>query len=561
MKRFTQVVAGLLVGILLISVPAVAVEAAGIRDLFDRLRGRQQTAAPAAIGGSGQYPMNTDVTLTIFSPTAANWAQFLSNYGESAFSKALVEQTGVNVEWINPPLNEHVTAFTLMVASGDFPDIIEWTWTREYLGGAVGAIADGVIIPLNEPMEKWAPNYMAFLDANPRLRKQAVTDDSTHFAFPFWRNDDLLKSTSGPIVRKDWLDDLGLDVPETIEDWDAMLKAFRDEKGATNGFTGASSAALGPAAIYHAFGPAFNIRIEDANSFYVDGDKALHGFSQPGFRDFLELMAYWYGERLIDQDIFTVNATVAGAAMTSGSSGAGRGAGGGNLGPWITTGQANDPDGTFDLTAARIPTFDKNVYSRFGGTSNDIGDQSPGHAAISTRNRNVELTTRFLDYAYSEAGHLLHNFGVEGVSFNMVAGIPTYTDEVMKNPEGRTFAQALTYHARSAFSGPFDQDPWYLRQFYAMEQQKQALDYWRQLHNAEETMWPPVSNTVAEAATISARMSEINTFRMEQAALFISGAQPINNATWKHYIDTIESMGIADVLAIQQAALDRYNAR
>lgn len=42
----------------------------------------------------------------------------------------------------------------------------------------------------------------------------------------------------GPIVRKDWLDELGLDVPETIDDWEIMLKAFRDKKGASVGLAG-----------------------------------------------------------------------------------------------------------------------------------------------------------------------------------------------------------------------------------------------------------------------------------------------------------------------------------
>ena len=35
------------------------------------------------------------------------------------------------------------------------------------------------------------------------------------------------------MIRKDWLDDLGLEVPETIDEWYTALKAFKEEKGAT----------------------------------------------------------------------------------------------------------------------------------------------------------------------------------------------------------------------------------------------------------------------------------------------------------------------------------------
>ena len=42
---------------------------------------------------------------------------------------------------------------------------------------------------------------------------------------------------------------------------------------------------------------------------------------------------------------------------------------------------------------------------------------------------NVELAARYLDFWYSEAGILLSNFGKEGVSYTMVNGVPTFTDE------------------------------------------------------------------------------------------------------------------------------------
>jgi putative aldouronate transport system substrate-binding protein len=333
-----------------------------------------------------------------------------------------------------------------------------------------------------------------------------------------------------------------------------MLKAFRDEKGMTIGFTGVASSLNEPMPIIESFIPAFGIRY----TWYVEGDQVLYGATQPAFRDFLELMAYWYSEKLIDQNIFASTTAEMNAAMTTGTAGAARGAGGGNLGPWINTGKAADP--TFDLTAARHPTFDKNVYTRHGNTSNDIGDGSHGHAAISAKSRNVEVATRLLDYAYSHAGHMLYNFGVEDVSFTLLAGVPSYTEIVTNHPD-RTFAQSLSNFARSAVNGPFNQDPGYLRAFYALDQQKRALDYWRQQDNPESTWFPPVSPTAAEATIISARSADFNTYRIEQMTRFIAGIDPINDATWKTYIDTMNSMGVPEVRDIQQAALDRYNTR
>ncbi|MCL2378255.1 MAG: hypothetical protein FWC77_03920 [Defluviitaleaceae bacterium] len=496
------------------------------------------------------YPMDGSVTVTWWKETAGNWAPFLNDYGESAFSAALEEMTGVNIEWLHPPSGQAPENFALMVVSGDFPDIIEWAWTTQHHGGAMGAIADGIIIPLNEAKEQWAPNYMAFLDAHPHIYRQVVTDEGVHFAFPFLRADDILKTTTGPIIRMDWLEYLNLDIPETMDEWYEMLVLFRDEMGATTGFTGQAGSG-DPNGILNTFLPAFGIR----TNFFVEGDQIVYGFTQPEFREFLELMAYWYSERLIDQNIFTTTRAEMDAAILSGESGAVIGPGGGALGPWLHAGWETDPN--YDLTAARFPTFDRNVLTRHGGSSNDLADGSRGHAGISTSATEVEAITRLLDFAFSEEGNLLYNFGPYGVSWEWVDGVPTYTDIVMNHPD-RTFAQALTYFARGAFNGPFNQDPWYLIQFYALPQQEEALTFWRQQNNPEATLLPPVSHSIEEATIISARMADIDTFRREWIALFVTGATPINDDTWNTFVTTLNNMGVPEVRDIHQDALERF---
>jgi len=496
------------------------------------------------------YPMDGSVTVTWWKETAGNWAPFLQHYGESAFSRALEEMTGVNIEWLHPPSGQAPEAFGLMVAAADFPDIIEWAWTSQYHGGAMGAIRDHVIIELNEAKEQWAPNYLAFLDAHPHIYRQVVTDDGVHFAFPFLRADDILKTTTGPIVRLDWLDYLGLDIPQTIDDWYEMLVLFRDEMGATTGFTGQAGQG-DPNGIFNTFLPAFGIR----HNFFLEGDQIVYGFTHPAFRDFLELMAYWYSERLIDQNIFSTSRAEMDAAILSGESGAVIGPGGGALGPWLLA--AWDSDTDYDLTATRFPTFDRNVLTSHGGTSNDLADGSRGHAAISTAATEIESITRLLDFAFSEEGNLLYNFGPYGVSWEWVDGVPTYTDIVMNHPD-RTFAQALTYFARGAFNGPFNQDPWYLIQFYALDQQEAALGFWREQNNPEATVLPPISHTIDEAGIISARMSDIDTFRREWIALFVTGATPINDDTWNTFVNTLDNMGVPEVRDIHQGALERF---
>jgi putative aldouronate transport system substrate-binding protein len=72
---------------------------------------------------------------------------------------------------------------------------------------------------------------------------------------------------------------------------------------------------------------------------------------------------------------------------------------------------------------------------------------------------------------------------------------------------------------------------------------------------------PAVIPTQAESREYATIMQEINTFIDEQTARWLLGTDPVNDATWTAYINRINQMNIARAIAIQNAALDRYNRR
>jgi len=491
------------------------------------------------------YPMDFSGTLQWWKPMENNWATFLTNFGETGHARALVEATGIDIEWIHPPLSQHNENFSLMVVAGNLPDIIQWNWNTNFPGGATAAIADRVIIELNDAIEQWAPNYQALLQRQPQLLQQVVTDEGQHFAFPFLRIDPILKVTTGPVVRADWLEELGLDAPETLDEWEYMLTRFRDDMGATQGWTGQAGQG-DPNGLLNMFLPAFGIR----TGFFNQGGQIAYGFTDPAFRDFLELMARWYDEGLIDPNIFSTTRAEMDTAILTGASGAVIGPGGGAVGPWLHAAWNNEPGTSFDLVATRFPSFERGTYVAHGPGSWDFALGSHGHAGISTSSRNVEAATRLLDFAFSEEGYLLYNFGIYGHTWTWVDGMPTYTEHIMNHPEGRSFAQALSYYARAAMNGPFEQSGPYLLQFYELDQQKEALVQWGRLNDSTSTMLPPVSFTVEESQRVSARMADIDTFRREGIARFITGTDPITDETWNNFVNTLNSFGVPELVDI-----------
>lgn len=197
-----------------------------------------------------------------------------------------------------------------MVASDELADIVEHTWSIA-LGGPQTAIEDGIIVPFNENMEKFAPALSRFLADNKDIDKAVKTDDGQYYVFPFIRNDDKLLLSAGPIIRKDWLDDLGLAVPETIADWETMLTRFKEEKNATAPLTLQNSQKTMLLALF------------SANSyFYNDNGTIKYGPVEPEYLEALKTLNRWFTTGLLDKNYTLVDTAIQDANILNGKSGA-----------------------------------------------------------------------------------------------------------------------------------------------------------------------------------------------------------------------------------------------
>ena len=509
-------------------------------------------SAPAAAATStplGQYPINTNVNLRYWLVLHGNMSPNYTNMADTPFGKELLKRTGVKVTFEHPPANAVPEAFNLMIASGDdIPDIIEYNWVT-LVGGPEKAIGDGTILRLNDAIDKWAPSLKAFLKSNPDYDRMVKTDDGGYYVFPFIRGDEKLLYSQGLMIRKDWLDELGLQPPQTIQEWHDVLAAFRDKKGVTP-FTMVYSSNRG-----RMFIPGFGI----LDGMYIGAsDKKVHfGNIEAGYRSWIETMAQWYKEGLIDKDIATLTSAQQNTKMVSGTAGATVASVGSGMGVWTDAARPTNPK--YEIMALQYPVLnkgDKLVYSIPNQPYS--GQDSP---AISAKSKNVEIATRFLDYGYTAQGHNVYNFGTEGESFTMVNGKPTYTPFIMSGTDKKwPLAQAMGAWSRGPMAGPFVQDVGYIEQYYAMPEQAQALLNYI-LPGADSYLLPSVTPTQAESREYAGIMQDINTYIAERTTKWLLGTEAVSDATWNDYLSTIQKMGIDRAIAIQNAALDRYNKR
>lgn len=142
----------------------------------------------------------------------------------------------------------------------------------------------------------------------------------------------------------------------------------------------------------------------------------------------------------------------------------------------------------------------------------------------------------------------------------MVDGYPTYTDLILKNPDGLSISQAISKYTRAATPSPGLIDRRYHEQYYDVQQQKDAMNLWDSIADyALETTMPQLTPTVEEAEELSVITTSVNSYVDEMVVRFILGTESMDN--YDAFLNEMQSMNIGRALEIYQSALERYMAR
>jgi len=504
--------------------------------------GQPFTQADLEVGDRLTLPLtDTTVTFTIWTHTAGMlMGAGLEYIHESYYYQELERRTGINIVTIHPPAGAEQENLNLMIATGDLPDIMEFTQAAMPPGGLSRAIEDGLILDVVGLAERYAPYYWDLIHGNEERRRQAFTDEGL---LPgFWEVHVPQPPWFGLTTRQDWLDELGLDTPITFDDWHHALTLFRDEMGArapmmlpNNGFM-----------VFDVFHAGFNTT---PNFYQVNGEVRFGPLGQ-NFRDYVEMMHQWFSEGLIDQDFAARQMWIGPQDYTTT----------GLTGLWpdvyvlFPVNALISPDPNYRSVAVPPPV-------RHAGQTVHLAQKNQPIGTILSITRDASdpvLITRWFNYVYSPPGSTLSNWGIEGQTFVYGPdGFPQFTPLMYDNPDELSLPEAIRVFVRAP-GGGFHYD-WRRELTPGIHPDVlEALDIWETNVDFAWLM-PPITLDADEGSEFAQIMSEINTHRDEMVARFISGAESLDN--FDAFINTIMGMGAQRAIEIQQAALDRYNAR
>ena len=195
--------------------------------------------------------------------------------------------------------------YLTMVSTDPLPDIIA-TQNENYYKPAEGksglpGLRETGVIPqrLNEIIDAKMPNMKKILE-NPKVARELSNDEGDYLFLgrinPLETQTDILAASSigthgGLVIRKDWLDEVGLSVPTNIDEWYNMLKAFKSKWPDKIPFCAYASG-------FDYFVPAYGVLAD----MYIDPatGKVNCGARTEGYKEWLTEMNKWYKEGLME---------------------------------------------------------------------------------------------------------------------------------------------------------------------------------------------------------------------------------------------------------------------
>lgn len=504
------------------------------------------------------------------SPTITYWTSLefsdvLTSYDDIKPLEIAQEKVGVDVVWQHPPVGQEKEQFNLLIASGEMPDVIEYSWNSSYPGGAEAAIENGVILELNDIIDTMMPNYKAYLEKYPEVEKMVLTDTGKHYVIPYIYTatpvGQVHQSISGRVptyetymglfMRKDLLDAFSLEVPVTLDDWYNVLKTFKDN-GISTPLSGVWSNLLESQAFVSAFDISHDMFVD------ADGVTVRYGRTEPAYKEYLTYMNKLYSEGLLDSDFAIIDGTTLKAKILNQSLGAWTGFTSTYMGVQYDQIHADDPNSAFypiGVTNPKLTADQTLLYRQASYPYRNSG------AAITSSCKNIEAVAKFLDFFWSDEGDMLVNWGVENESYVFdESGTPVFTEALKNDPTGLSPTNAFAFWRRQNAPIAMDHQTRLMSKgSYTTPESINALYTWELTNGTTPATLPPVTLLPEETTVYASKMTEIETYANEMRIKFIMGETSLE--AFDDYVKQIEAMGLTQVLQIQQAALDRYNAR
>jgi putative aldouronate transport system substrate-binding protein len=496
--------------------------------------------------------------LTVQNPQVGDWAK-------NEFTKWYEERTNVHVEWQVVPSEDAPTKINAMMAAGDVPDVFMLEWgtafspAQQLLYGS-----QGLFIPLNDIIDEYGVEIKRMFEDYPDARSLITATDDNIYTLPNL-NDcyHCLGGLNRMWIYQPWLDELGLDMPQTTEEYEQVLKAFKDRDPNGNGQADEiplMSDSESPLDQYFMGSFLYN----PGEPWLVLNDGKLDvTFNKPEWREGLRYMNRLFEQGLIAKESFTQTAeqlqrignrqgdVILGASKAW------------YWGSFLTIDQSSEDARWNDYVT--VPTLEGPDGTRTAGW-NYYGSVFAGHYVVTNACKNPEVAVMWGDGLYELEATLRSVHGTLGKDVRWAK-----EGEIGINGKQAVWKQIVTWGTEEMNNHWWGQigiqyrsndyrlgeavDP-ELPTFEKPLYEHTKEDYYPYRQDKSQQL-PPLYMREDQAAQTGELATTINNHVNQMLARFTTGEADIDdNAEWNKYVSTLDRMGLANYVQIHQDAYD-----
>ncbi|MBB6731569.1 extracellular solute-binding protein [Cohnella zeiphila] len=445
------------------------------------------------------------------------------------------KMTNVHVDFTEAPTDGFQEKKNLLFASNELPDALYRSGLTQLEATRYGA--SGQLIPLEDLIDKYAPNLKKLMDEYPEIRSGITTPEGHIYAIPGIVTLGAAR-TDKKWINQAWLKKLGLQMPETTDDLYNVLVAFRDKDPNGNGkqdeipMTARAGTPGQGLPIVNLMSGSFGLDQQLGYNINIADDKVEIWMGSDRNKEMLQYLNKLYKEKLLDPQLFSQTEAQYLAKQGSGATGV-----------------------FFDQTNNNfLPIQDQ--YTGMAPPAGPHGDRlqaqaSPiardfGAFAITNVDKYPELTMRWIDYFYSDEGSTMLRFGREGENYELRDGVPYYTDKFLsvEGAQGKItpYAGGGAPHLIDDHVASFINPP-------QVQEAQEKLDPYMPKVRYAAPMFDE-----ATAQKVNELRNDIDKYYEEQSTKFIAGALSFDK--WDEFQKTLKKMNIDELQKIYQDAYD-----
>lgn len=455
-------------------------------------------------------------------------------------------------EFIN--VGDYAEKLDIICAGGDIPDLLSYGWGTQ--ADLIRYGEDGLFEEITQHLDS-LPNYKAVLEADERAQYNLYSNDGKLYAFygATYQGDQPATSSNGNAagIRKDILDELGLEIPETIEDFYNCAKAMK-----------AAYPDIYPLILHEEWQPPENLLFaanHTSGDRYYNGTEYVYGPTEDAYKEALMELNKWYTEGLISPDYFTHTSENGTAAVAAGEALMIPSIWEGYPGQWKET----YPDQEWILVPAIKNEKYGDPWSFYRGNPSEWNVISSYSVVVGADSKVKDEMLQLMDVQYADEMVNLICWGIEGTTYEIDENgeqhfLPDFLADTTKWPEiafGQGSCRAGIFPTQQSTIAN-NESAVYGEIYYNGEihENERYVDFVSAAYKEELAV--PTSLITATALTTDESeeyaniMTPVETFAKEQKVKFIKGERSFDE--WDQYLEELNAMG--DI----QAAMDLYNS-